>query len=175
MDEEDHSSQSFKELSADEINVLKEEALTMKQYFQEFEAEFKNPAIEFFYIISIRWLRRWKLHVSYDRLIQGQEPDKRSFGQMKLPRINDELVLEHPRLVRYPQPDHYCNVLLKPHIQAERDYTFLTENAWKFLSSKYEGIAIKRPCYTLPDGHRKIEVMLKKVKSPDIFSHISTK
>lgn len=164
MDEEEQSTPPHTDVSISDTERLKEEAKTMKEYLQEFETEFQNPEVQFFYVISIRWLRRWKLHVSFDKVTEGQEPDKRSFGQMKLTTINDELVMPYPRLIRYPQPDHYCNVLLKPHIQAERDYVLITEKAWNYISSKYGGITIKRPCYTLPNGYRKVEVMLKKVR-----------
>ncbi len=150
------------EITQNKIQELKEEAVEFKRLLGQFEEEFLDERKEFFYILSVHWLKLWKAHVSYDQVTNNQEPNAKYFGQITLPKINTDIVVENPRLIKYPNIEHYCNVELKP-VQQERDYIIITEDAWKYLSAKYQSTEVKRPCYTLADGRRRVEVMLKKV------------
>jgi hypothetical protein len=152
-----------------DINRYREEAIRLNNYFKDFEKEFVDTAIDSFYVISNKWLSLWKLHVSFNELINEKEPDLKYLGQINLPILNADIVIENTRLLKYSDKDHYCNVTVQPYLQYETDYLLVNENAWKFITEKYQdAIAIKRPAFTQADGHRKVEVYLKQVSFLDL-------
>jgi DUSP domain len=149
-----------------DINRFKEEAIAFNTYLKDFDKEFNETATDFFYVISNKWLTLWKHNVSYKEFAGGEEPDLTYLGQINLPILNEDIVVENSRLIKYSDREHYCNVVVKPYLQYGIDYVLVTENAWRSIVEKYpDAITIKRPAYTQADGNRKVEVYIKQVFS----------
>lgn len=173
--EEDEGSSSAipKEINQETQEALIQEAQEVKKFFESFETEFNDPKNSSFYIISRKWLDKWKRFVSFDAVTKGLNPNEQFFGQAHPGRINHDLIDDDPRFVStldYPEDKSFTNVLLKDALQEGRDYHLITEAAWEHLHKEYEGIAIKRPVRTFPNGQRQVEVRLKKVANLRIFS-----
>ena len=153
----------YKELNSQEKEILHQQALDAKPLFDGFEEEFLNENKEILYVISKKWLNKWKKYVSYDEFTTNKELNLKLFGQVTPEQINVDIVEESPDQLKYTDPNHYGNVYLKSKIQSEVDYTLLTEQAWNFFKNKFDGITIKRPVSNLKDDSRRVEVMLKQV------------
>ena len=146
-----------------EKKALQNEALDAKPFFDSFEQEFLNENKNTCYVLSKKWLNNWKKYVSYDELTTNIEPNIKSFGQVHPGKINIDIVEESPEDLKYTDLDYYGNVYMRSKIQAEVDYILITEETWNFLKDKYDGITIRRPIFDLPDGSRRVEVILKQV------------
>ena len=153
----------YKELNSQDKDILEKEALAAKAFFDSFEQEFLNENKDVFYVISTKWLNCWKKYVSYDELAANKEPNLKFLGQIRPEKMNIDILEESSDDLKYVDLDYYGNVYLKPKIQAEVDYTLITEQAWNFLKDIYDGVTIKRPLFDLPDGSRRVEVTLKQV------------
>lgn len=148
-----------------DINRYREEALAMNDLFKEFDKEFLESQAEFFYLVSNKWLTLWKHNLSFNEFVNEKSPNATYLGQINLPTLNEDIVVENARLLKYSDKEHYCNVVLKPYLKYEIDYVIVTDKAWKALQDKYpDAICVKRPAFTQADGHRKVEVYLKQVK-----------
>jgi len=135
----------------------------MKMFFDAFEEEWNNPELDYYYILSTQWLKRWKRYTSYDNVTKGQEIDVQWFGQVEPGRINEDIVREHPCFLKYSEVDDHRNVFLKEGVQDQKDYILITRGAWEHISEKYPGIGIERKAFTNPNGMKSIEVILKQV------------
>ena len=59
---------------------LTEEALTFFKLSNELSKNYDKSPDMVYYLLSTRWLRKWKAYVSYDRVIKGKEPNYKYFG-----------------------------------------------------------------------------------------------
>jgi len=151
------------DITPEQQENLIQEAKDIKTHLDAFEQEFNNPANDFFYIISADWFRKWKKYTSFENVISDAPVDAQHFGQVAPGKINEDIIRTDPKFVKYPDPEDYRNVFLKEEMQEKRDYELITAALWTYLSEKYEGIVIKRPAYSVPNGMRFIEVNLKQV------------
>ena len=165
IEEEENGQQSNipVEITPEQKEFLIEQARVIKNHLDSFEQEFNNPANEFFYIISAAWLRLWKKYTSFENVVANTEVDPQHFGQVPPGKVNEDIVRTDPKFSLYPDLDDYRNVFLKEEMQEKVDYELITPALWSYISEKYEGITIKRPVFTTPNGMRFIEVNLKQV------------
>ncbi len=154
---------------------LIEEAKIVKKYITDFDTEFNDSTKEYFWLVSCKWMKIWQAHVSYEEANANQNPNGQFFGKMALPQLNEDIVENVNRLIRYPDPEHYGNVVVRPTAIYGKHYQLIGEDGWNFLKNRYPGgIEIKRPCFTQVDGNRKTEVNLKKVPNFSFFLPISS-
>ena len=135
----------------------------MHDFFQNFDRDFNDADNEYFYVISARWLRKWKKYTSYNAVVGNTDLDVRWFGQAPPGRINEDITEESPKFSKYPDENDYRNVFLKGELQEKRDYELLTRDAWNYISNRYEHIEVERPSFMLNNGMKSVEVSLKKV------------
>jgi len=174
IEEEENAQQSHVhvEITPEQKELLIEQAKVIKTHLDSFEQEFNNSANEFFYIISAQWLRLWKKYTSFENVIADSEVDPQHFGQIPPGKINEDIVRTDPKFALYPDPDDYRNVFLKEEMQEKADYELITPAFWSYISEKYEGIAIKRPVFTTPNGMRFIEVNLKQLQTVPVANSV---
>lgn len=162
-DEDERSPEFQVALTEEDQDSLIQEARTMHQFFEGFNQAFNMPENESFYVISVKWLNKWKKYTSYDEVTKNRDPNLKWFGQTKPGRINEDIVEQNARFIRYPDDEDYRNIFLKEEIQEKRDYELITKDAWEFISSKYSNIAVERFAFTYANGMKAVEVRLKRV------------
>jgi len=174
IEEEENAQQSHVhvEITPEQKELLIEQAKAIKTHLDSFEQEFNNPDNEFFYIISAQWLRLWKKYTSFESVIANSEVDSQHFGQIPPGKVNEDIVRTDPKFALYPDPDDYRNVFLKEEMQEKADYELITPALWSYISEIYEGIAIKRPVFTTPNGMRFIEVNLKQLQTVPVTNSV---
>ena len=155
------------------IYPLKESS-DLKPMLRRFDQDFNNRENTSFYIISEKWLNKWKQYTHYDQThsismpiedgISTKRDDNANHNkQMEIEidrpgKINEDLIDIPNNIFYYKEDNHMCNVYLKNNISYGLDYDFVTENVWSYLSRLYPSIEIKRPAFYLNDGNRRIEV-----------------
>lgn len=150
-------------LTLERTNSLIQEACTMKHFFNDFAEGCNDPETKHFFLISSEWLAKWKRFTSYDDVTKGYIPDIRNFMQVHPGKINEDIIEENPTFIKYPDDKDYLNIFLRTNLQYKKNYELLTENAWNYISKKYENIPIRRLAHVTSDGRRYAEVFLKKV------------
>ena len=59
-------------MNKDQYESLIKQANEYNKLLIEFEKKFSDEEETDYYIISLKWLQRWKVYVSYDQVINGK-------------------------------------------------------------------------------------------------------
>jgi hypothetical protein len=86
------------------------------------------------YVVSIEWMKNWKLYVGYDGMQGGEFPGP----------IKNEDIIEYEEHRQYVSDEtyQYLNINLKDGLREEDHYVIVDEKIWTFLSSRYGGTTI---------------------------------
>jgi ubiquitin carboxyl-terminal hydrolase 4/11/15 len=95
--------------------------------------------------MKFRWLKRWKVYVSYNELTSNKQPSP-YFGGPIPSVINEDLLdksVDH--CFKYvPLKEHIWNIYTKENLQEMVDYEIVNKKIWSFFSNRYDGLQIMR-------------------------------
>ena len=154
--------QIFQRLNFSEVEFIKSYVLKYKTLVEDFEKDFINPENLEYYLLSQSFIDEWKEFVSYEQLLRD-EPPLKSFGKAYPQYFNKDLLEEDlgDELV-YRNDEDRCE--LKPQLQEGVHFRIVNKEIMEFLKTDFPGREILRRAYILPDGHKRVEIVYKKVK-----------
>ncbi|KAL4511802.1 hypothetical protein ABPG72_012647 [Tetrahymena utriculariae] len=151
---------------------LVNQALKFKELWEKFNQDFETSPSTTYFVLSSHWLRNWKKHVSYDRVIKGKEPIYENFAKHgeKLENANKDLI---QTTVDESKEQYYdfselnedgSTIILKPQLQEVQDYAIVDKDIINLLSDSYQNFqVIPRRSFKGPDGKKRIEIYYRKV------------
>ncbi|EAR94414.2 ubiquitin carboxyl-terminal hydrolase (macronuclear) [Tetrahymena thermophila SB210] len=151
---------------------LVNQALKFKELWEKFNQDFESSPSSTYFVLSSHWLRYWKKHVSYDRVIKGKEPIYEHFAKHgdKLENANKDLI---QTTVDQSSDQYYefselnedgSTIILKPQLQEIQDYAIVDKDIVNLLSENYLNFqVIPRRAFKRPDGKKGIEIYYRKV------------
>ncbi|KAL4471572.1 hypothetical protein ABPG74_008465 [Tetrahymena malaccensis] len=151
---------------------LLNQATKFKELWEKFNQDFETSPSTTYFVLSSHWLRNWKRHVSYERVIKGKEPIYEHFAKHedKLENANKDLILT---TVDQSSDQYYefselnedgSTIILKPQLQEVQDYAIVDKDIINLLSESYPNFqVIPRRAYKGPDGKKRIEIYYRKV------------
>lgn len=126
-------------------------------------------------IISMSWFSRWKKFSSFHSL-SGEKYEENSMefsqdieGNIRKPGpINqDDILSKESMLIDPDKIKNYCNMILRPGLEENKDFLIVPHKVWKYLYKIYGGQEIKRFIVSVNDDSNltHVELFLKKVLS----------
>lgn len=125
-----------------------------------------------YYLLSTRWLRKWKAYVSYDRVIKGKEPNYKHFGvnAESLNEANKDLIdpkatnRDYYEIPVSSNEPHSASFILKPQLLENSHYILVSKEILALFEGKYEDFySIPRRSFMLENGNKYTEVYYQKV------------
>lgn len=124
-------------------------------------------------IISMSWFLKWKKYTNF-YLISGERGDDVSMElsqesektSSKPGPINQDDILSSEKILIDPDKiKNYCNMILKPGLEENKDFLIVSHKVWKYLYKIYGGQEIKRFIVSVNDDSNltHVEMILKKV------------
>ena len=123
-------------------------------------------------VISMSWFIKWRRFTNF-HLISGERNDDCSSMELSQSNdkefpgpINQEDILSKEKILIDPDKiKNYCNMILKPGIEENKDFLIVSHKVWKYLFKKYGGQEIKRYIVSVNDDSNltHVELNLKKV------------
>ncbi|KAM3133391.1 hypothetical protein pb186bvf_014552 [Paramecium bursaria] len=164
-------------VSENQAEKLRRQALEFKNSYEKFEKNFLQEQEEQYFIMSAKWLKSWKKHVSYEQLTQGKK-ETQIFGRVQLGPLNHELIdtTVEPCFKYSPLKEHPWNIYTKEGLEEGKDYIIVSKEIWHIFQQSYQVDPIPR--IAIGQGPQKqVVVNLLRFQSvllyPSLISSIS--
>lgn len=125
-----------------------------------------------YYLLSTRWLRKWKAYVSYDRVTKGKEPNFKHFGVNveSLNEANKDLLdskastRDYYEIPYNPNEPDSASFVVKPQLLENTHYILVSREMINLFKDKYDDYyAIPRRSFMLENGNKYTEVYYQQV------------
>lgn len=152
---------------------LKREALITQNLFATMRKTrwtyFEHSA----YIISAKWLNKWKEYVSFDKVVQlnrgiapqNEYPSNPDPASVPGPIDNEGLLLDKKEY--FHNFSNFCgiaNCIIRDTFEEKRDYYLVSKDCWDYLHRKYGGTYILKRCKVPIDYNGKVKLDIKFFK-----------
>jgi hypothetical protein len=117
------------------------------------------------YLLSCKWIDRWKEIVYYERFYRNLKPEFDPEKETHVGEIdNDSLIRPRSEFLNDVDENSIYNCILKRDVKMNYDYKPVDESIWNFFHSRYGGTEIKRFYHKTYSFGAEIEAKLKEFK-----------
>jgi len=130
---------------------LHQEAQYIAEMFKILNHTYWHKNDHEYYIISLKWLNKWKQYVNYDEVVRSMENKIDIKNINHKPAVcpgtisNETLILEQKDYFHdFNNLESHFNIALRENVQRDRDFIIVSKDIWDYLNKRYGGIKIIR-------------------------------
>ena len=152
-------------------DALHQQAQYIAEMFKILNNTHWNMYDQEYFLISTKWLCKWKQYVNYDDVVKSME-NKSDIKSLALksapypgPISNDTLILEQKDYFHdFNNIDSHYNMALRDNITKGKDFIIVSRSIWDYLHTKYGGMQIMRKQINIGvNGKAMVDYKLQKV------------